>query len=117
VLESYHSNVHLSISDSLRNLDTFRAEFASKALPGVTLTVADTKILLQYLERDRRVIVIDRDVIKFVDEESNAESARLVTQVDHGVLEMKLAVDKLQEQIDDIQRQIEECVSRYDSFY
>lgn len=76
----------------------------------MTLTVADIKILLQYLERDRRVIVTDRDVIKFVDEESNADSARLITQVDYGVLEMKLAVNRLQDQIAEIHNQIEECV-------
>ncbi|KAF8480603.1 hypothetical protein JB92DRAFT_2766282 [Gautieria morchelliformis] len=112
VLEYHRSEPHLSISDSLRNLDTFRAEFAAKALPGVTLTSSDIKILLRYLERDRKAIVTDRDVIKFVDEESEAEGARLVTQVDHGVLEMTLAVDRLQDQIDDIHRQIEDRASK-----
>ena len=109
-MEYHRSEPRLSISDSLRSLDTFRAEFASRALPGVTLTLSDTKVLLKYLERDRKVVVTDRDVIKFVDEESQAEGARLVTQVDHGILEMKLAVDRLQEQIEGIHRQIDECV-------
>ena len=34
-----------------------------------------------------------------------------MTQVDHGVLEMKTAIDRLQEQIEDIHRQIEEWVA------
>ena len=89
MLEHYRSKSHLSLSDALRSVDTFRAEFASKALPGVTLTSSDVKVLIKYLERDRRAIVTSREVIKFVDEESEAEGARIMTQVDHGVLEMK----------------------------
>ena len=79
----------------------------------MTLTLSDVKVLLQYLERDRKAIVTDRDVIKFVDESSEAEGVRLITQVDHGVLEMKLAVGKLQDQIEDIHREIEECVKGF----
>ena len=67
-------------------------------------------MLIKYLERDRRSIVTDKEVVKFVDEASDTESARIVTQVDHGVLEMELAVAKLQDQIEDIHRQIEEYV-------
>ena len=79
----------------------------------MTLTLSDTKVLLRYLERDRKAIVTDGDVIKFIDGALEAEGARLVTQVDHGVLDMKLAVDRLQDQIDDIHRQIEECVTYF----
>ena len=56
-------------------------------------------------------LLLRAEVIKFVDEESEAEGARIVTQVDHGVLEMKTAIDRLKEQIEDIHRQIEEWVA------
>lgn len=108
ILRYYRSQPHLSLSDSLRSADTFRADFASKALPGTTLSPSDIKVLIKYLERDRRSIVTDKEVVKFIDTESDEEGAHIVTQVDRGVLEMKLAVAKLQAQIDSIQQQIEE---------
>lgn len=43
-----------------------------------------------------------------MDEDSDSPLA--ITKVDHGTLEMKVTSSRLQEQIDEIQRQIEECV-------
>jgi len=105
-MESYRSKTHVSLADTVYDIQTFHAEFASKALPDVILSLADIKVLLNFLERDRQVVVTAKDVIKFVDEKSTEPS--IVTQVDHGVLELKLAVEKLNYQIEDIQHQIEE---------
>ncbi|KAF8583189.1 hypothetical protein K439DRAFT_1647301 [Ramaria rubella] len=112
VLEYHRSEPQLSLTDSLHSVDTFRAEFASKALPGVVLSISDIKVLIKYLERDKGVIVTSKEVIKFIDEEADEEGARVVTQLDHGVLEMKLAVDRLQDQIDDIHCQIEDRATK-----
>jgi hypothetical protein len=49
-----------------------------------------------------------------VDEDSDSPLA--ITEVDHGTLEMKVTSSRLQEQIDEIQRQIEECVHNYNLF-
>lgn len=52
----------MSLTDSLHTVESFRNEFGSKVLPGVTLSETDTKVLLRYLERDRRILVLDKDV-------------------------------------------------------
>lgn len=48
----------------------------------------------------------EKEVIKLVDEESEPN----VTAVDHGVLEMKVAISNLLAQIDDIQSRISQYV-------
>lgn len=89
-------------------MDSFRSEFASRVFPGVALTADDMKVLIKFLERDRKVLVTSKDIIKFVNSEDIEESERIITQLDQGVLEMKLAISRLHSQVDDIQRQIEE---------
>jgi charged multivesicular body protein 7 len=76
-------------------------------LPNVTLSLPDIKVLVKYLERDRRVLVTFNEVIKFP---HGFQENPVVTQVDHGILELKLAINKLDSQIEHIQRQIEEYV-------
>lgn len=52
----------MTLADSLHTVESFRNEFGSKVLLGVTLSETDTKVLLKYLERDRRILVCDQDV-------------------------------------------------------
>lgn len=55
----------LCLADRLYTVTTFRKAFGSKVLPGVSLSETDTRVLLRYLERDRRVLVQDKDVRPF----------------------------------------------------
>jgi charged multivesicular body protein 7 len=48
--------------DTLYNFDSFRAAFASSALPGVTLSDKDLRVLVKYLERDRRAVITENEV-------------------------------------------------------
>lgn len=54
-------NPQISLASSLYSLESFRAEFADCALPGVTLSDADLKVLIRYLARDKRHIVTDKE--------------------------------------------------------
>lgn len=108
IIEYYHSQPCLSLADSLYDIDSFREKFASHAFPDVTLSTSDIKVLVKYLERDRQVIVTAKDVIKFLEKSNNA----MVTQVDQGVLELKLAVNRMHLQIEDIQSQIEDRTAK-----
>jgi len=63
------------------------------------------KVLVKFLERDRKVVVVDKEVIKFVDGGQSAE----ITAVDRGILELKSAVDNLHAQVDSIQWKIDNC--------
>jgi charged multivesicular body protein 7 len=110
----------VDLADSLYNFDSFRATFASSALPGVTLSDKDLRVLIKFLERDRRAVITDKEVrprdlssrhnthgsqvIKFVETRSGT---REVTAVDHGVLELKTAIANLSMQIDQITTKID----------
>ncbi|KAI0064539.1 hypothetical protein BV25DRAFT_1881811 [Artomyces pyxidatus] len=99
-----------SLADTLYNFDAFRTEFADSALPDVVLSDVDLRVLVKYLERDKRVIVSEKEVIKFV--ESNLSEPSEITAVDHGVLELKTAVAGLQSQVDNITSKIESCTEK-----
>jgi charged multivesicular body protein 7 len=64
------------------------------------------EVLIKYLQRDKGLLVIEKEVIKFVDESDEKES--VVTAVDHGVLDMKNAASRLEAQIEEIQRKIDQ---------
>ncbi|KAH9935034.1 uncharacterized protein B0H18DRAFT_1082745 [Fomitopsis serialis] len=95
VLLRQRSKGALSLADSL---------FEEHALDGVVLSELDIRVLLRYLERDKKSLVTQGGVIKFI-EPDLAEQAE-ITAVDAGVLELKAAVDKLQAQVDSIQSKI-----------
>lgn len=104
VTQKQSEEPRISLTSSLYTLDSFRATFAGCALPDVTLSDADLKVLIRYLSRDKRVVVADKEVIKFVEPEQDSA----ITEVDRGVLQMQTAVTKLEVQIAEIQKQISE---------
>lgn len=55
----------LCLADRLYTVPSFRKAFGSSLLPGVSLSETDIRVLLRYLERDRRVLVQDKDVRPF----------------------------------------------------
>jgi charged multivesicular body protein 7 len=52
-------------ADWLFNFQGFRKEFGNKVNDGNALSEADVKVLVKFLERDRKVIVVDREVRSF----------------------------------------------------
>ncbi|KAG1754636.1 Snf7-domain-containing protein [Suillus lakei] len=106
-LETLRDGAGASPADNLYTFEEFRREFGPKVLPGVVLSEMDTKVLIKYLERERRVVVQKGDVIKFV----TASHDREVTAVDRGILELKTAVGNLREQVDNIQNKIDQTTS------
>ena len=122
VVARQRSRGGLSLADTLYNMESFRDEFAAHALDDAVLSELDIRVLLRYLERDRKAIVtrggvgphfdawawytteVLSQVIKFLEPVSTEPPE--VTAVDAGVLELKTAVDKLQAQVDSIQSKI-----------
>ncbi|KAF8261142.1 hypothetical protein EI94DRAFT_1789616 [Lactarius quietus] len=111
----------LSLAETLYSFDSFRATFAASALPGVTLSDKDLRVLIRFLERDRRTVVTGEryctfsawlfkhrahclQVIKFV---GTGFGTPEVTAIDHGALELKSAVSKLTAQIDNLTAKID----------
>ncbi|VDC06655.1 unnamed protein product [Peniophora sp. CBMAI 1063] len=99
----------VNLADALYDFASFRAAFAEHALPDVTLSDADLRVLVKFLQRDRKVLVSDKEVLKFVDEATGAPE---VTGVDHGILELKTALGNLQAQVEGLQRKIEACTAK-----
>lgn len=62
VLQRQQTKSGLSLADSLYNLESFKKEFAHDSVDGVTLSDADMRALLKYLERDKKAVNIDQDV-------------------------------------------------------
>jgi charged multivesicular body protein 7 len=52
----------VSLADTLYSFDSFRATFAASALPGVTLSDKDLRVLIKFLERDRQVVITEKEV-------------------------------------------------------
>ena len=62
VIQRQRSKAGISLTNSLFNFESFHREFADKALDGVTLSREDTKVILKYLERDKKTVIVQRDV-------------------------------------------------------
>ncbi|EAU88757.2 hypothetical protein CC1G_01130 [Coprinopsis cinerea okayama7 len=97
-------------ADALYSWSGFSKTFASAIEGGSQdqLHKDDVKVLLKFLERDRGVLVYDKNVIKFVDPSGPSEE-RTITAVDRGVLELKNAVESVRTQIDALQRKMDRC--------
>ncbi|CAA7271563.1 unnamed protein product [Cyclocybe aegerita] len=103
----------VSAGDALYTVDSFRTAFAGvvgeeNAAP---LRELDANVLLRYLERDKGVIVVDKEIIKFVDASASLDG-RTITAVDRGIVELKSAVHNLQAQVDSLQNKIDECTKK-----
>lgn len=115
----------MNLADALYDFASFRAAFAEYALPDVILSDTDIRVLLKFLQRDRKVLVSDNEVsvfsnqflissltiagqvIKFV---ADANDLSEITAVDHGILELKTALGNLHAQVESLQGKIETCV-------
>ncbi|KAL0946685.1 hypothetical protein HGRIS_012872 [Hohenbuehelia grisea] len=108
-----------SAADRLYTREAFRKAFAA-ALRQTTsgggeeqaMSEDDADVILRYLERDRGVLVLDKNVIKFLSTQDAPADERTVTAVDRGILELKTAVDSMHRQIEAIQLKIDECTKR-----
>ena len=62
VLSRQEARTGISLAENLYSFDGFKKAYANGVLPGATLSDLDLKVLLRYLERDRRVITRQGDV-------------------------------------------------------
>jgi charged multivesicular body protein 7 len=116
-------------SGSLYTFESFRNEFSACLSPQEDFIMSDLdgKVLIRYLERDAKAIVVDnevrqalycsillsnlayRKVIKFLDDTDRG--IREITPVDRGILELKTAVEATHFMVDSIQHKMDECVA------
>ncbi|KAG9043382.1 hypothetical protein FS837_009678 [Tulasnella sp. UAMH 9824] len=99
-------------TESLYTRQSFQAEFESVALKGATLSQLDVDVVLKYLERDVRVVIVQKNAVKFVEPGDAEAIAEGITEVDFGVLEMKTTLQELADQISEIEHQIQERLDK-----
>ncbi|KAG8806326.1 hypothetical protein FRC17_005079 [Serendipita sp. 399] len=99
----------LTLSEMIYSTDSFKkyAESCS-AVPSIKLSDLDVKILLRYLSRDRHVLVVQGEIIKFTEE----QAARHITSVDQGVFELKSTIERVEQQIEHIEASIRSRTSQ-----
>ncbi|KAJ3895708.1 Snf7-domain-containing protein [Lentinula edodes] len=100
-------------SDALYTFDSFRTEFAecvigSDSKDKMTMSELDMKVILRYLERDKGVVMVENGVVKFIEDDAEAE----ISGVDRGILELKTAVANLHAQIEGLQKKIDLCAQK-----
>lgn len=93
-------------SDGIYSVEGFRRDFAACINETHIMSERDAKVLIKFLERDKNVIAVDKELIKFIDKDATPESWR-ITAVDRGVLELKSAVANLHDQIEALQKKID----------
>ncbi|SJL00495.1 uncharacterized protein ARMOST_03808 [Armillaria ostoyae] len=93
-------------SDGIYSVEGFRRDFAACINEAHVMSERDAKVLIKFLERDKNIITVDKEVIKFIDKDATPETWR-ITAVDRGVLELKSAVTNLHNQIEALQKKID----------
>ncbi|KAG7453124.1 uncharacterized protein BT62DRAFT_880377 [Guyanagaster necrorhizus] len=92
--------------DMLYSIEGFRKDFAACIGETCIMSETDANVLIKFLERDKNIITVDKQVIKFIDKDAPPETWR-ITAVDQGVLELKSAIAKLHDQIVGLQKKID----------
>ncbi|TRM62605.1 hypothetical protein BD626DRAFT_403645 [Schizophyllum amplum] len=102
-----------SASDGLYNVAGFRKRFKDALGEPNALSEPDTEIMLKFMQRDRGVLVADlkQDVVKFTDS-ALPPAERAINAVDKGVVELRTAIQSLQDQISGLQTRMNECTSK-----
>jgi len=96
-------------ADRLYSLDGFKNEFGSVLGTDTPLSDKDAMILLKFLERDRKVLVYDKDMIKLCEGSSGPKE---ITSVDRGILELSNAVKRMHEQVEELHSRIDQYTQK-----
>lgn len=126
VVERQRQKGAVSPSDVLYTYESFKKEFGDVVDAGLVLSDDDMRVLVKFLDRDKGVIVADKDVsesfrpfsskrsclsqvIKFIDPSVEVPS-KTITAVDRGIVELKSGVENMEAQVEDLNRRISEYV-------
>ena len=58
VLQKQHAKSGVSLADTLYDFESFTKELSHDSIDGVTLSDTDMKVILKYLERDKKAVII-----------------------------------------------------------
>ncbi|KAH9811994.1 Snf7-domain-containing protein [Melampsora americana] len=118
VLQRYKSSsANFSQLDRLFTLDQFKLQFTRnlffESKKESIFSSSDTTILLRYLHRDRRVLVFDGQIVKFVAPEHLTPTGYAtitppsLTETDTGIISVRETLNQLTQQISSIESRIQ----------
>ncbi|KAF8643888.1 hypothetical protein AX16_008904 [Volvariella volvacea WC 439] len=101
-----------SASDRLYSMEGFRREFSSVLGEDTPImNERDSRVLLRFLERDKRAIILGKDVIKFIIDDTS-DTRHEISSIDQGILEVKIAIESIQRQVDGLHHKIEKLTTQ-----
>ncbi|RIA87704.1 Snf7-domain-containing protein [Glomus cerebriforme] len=118
VLQHHEKNAVHGITDNLFTLTSFKAEYASVAVPNVVLSDIDLKVLLYYLEFGEKMLVTEvwygisdeekeeEFIIKMRSRKDKNISKLEISEVDRGIICIKETSRKLHIQIEGVEEKI-----------
>ncbi|MCO5596155.1 hypothetical protein L7F22_050215 [Adiantum nelumboides] len=121
ILAAHHSSPRLSALDCLFSRRTFIEELVK---PAFAATVSDSslakpspsesdlEVLLKYLARDRRVALVDKEVIKLELERGTIETDSKISEHERGIVDVRDTHAKVEKQIEEIEKRIKERQSK-----
>ncbi|CAI2170211.1 10918_t:CDS:2 [Funneliformis geosporum] len=118
VLQHHEKNAIHGITDNLYTLTSFKAEYASLAVPNVVLSDTDLTMLVYYLEFDQRMLITeawhgtsseekeDEIIIKIRSKKEKYLSKLEFTKSDRGIICIKETSKKLRKQVEDVENKM-----------
>ncbi|KAF5380996.1 hypothetical protein D9615_004079 [Tricholomella constricta] len=94
------------VGERLYSFDGFRQEFGEVLQMDGALAEGDAMVLLRFLERDKKAVLFDKEIVKFLVDDPSAP--REINAADRGILELRVAVQNLHAQVDGLQHKMDE---------
>ena len=121
ILSRYYSSPRLSALDCLYSRRTFVEQLVKPAFKAtvsnsssaiVAPSETDLDVLLKYLARDRKVALVDKEVIKLELEPGSIESDAKISEHERGIVDVRDTHAKVEKQIEEIEKRIKERQSK-----
>ncbi|PWN37494.1 uncharacterized protein FA14DRAFT_114188, partial [Meira miltonrushii] len=121
VLAAHRSSPRISALDCLFSRRTFVEEVVKPAIAATlpdsstaksSLSESDLEVLLKYLARDRKVALVDKEVIKLELEHGSIEPESKITEHEKGIMDVRDTHAKVEKQIEEIEKRIKERQSK-----
>lgn len=106
ILSTHFDECSLSPLDALHTLTSFK-DLVQHTFPHLT-SETDTRVLLKYLCRDRRLAIEQDGVVKLARSETDSDSVSQLTEQDKGLIAIKETRSKLDKQVQQVEERIKE---------
>ncbi|KAH8923932.1 hypothetical protein BT69DRAFT_1333411 [Atractiella rhizophila] len=107
----------LNVTERLFTREEWKKKFG--IVDGKELSQRDLEVLMKYLQRDQRVLVMDRGVVKILSSltlPSTSRATEGISTEERGILELKQSSNNLTQQISDIESRISQQTAKIEKY-